>query len=50
MFPPSIGFIFVFDFGQELLVHPGRVPGIFPLLYLCWGVLLLSLEEVIAEY
>ncbi|KAK4831169.1 hypothetical protein QYF61_015639 [Mycteria americana] len=27
LLPPSVGFLFVFEFVQELLVHPGRPPG-----------------------
>ncbi|KAK4821027.1 hypothetical protein QYF61_012113 [Mycteria americana] len=45
LLPPSVGFLFVFEFVQKLLVHPCRPPGIFARLPLCWDALLLSLEK-----
>ena len=33
-------FLFMFEFFQEKLVHPSRLPGIFSQLLACWGALL----------
>lgn len=49
LFRPSAEFIFVFQFVQELLVHPHSSPGVFACLPLCWAALLLS-SEYILEY
>lgn len=43
--PPC--FLFVFEFAQELLVHPCRPLVLFAWLLLCWDASLLSLEEMI---
>lgn len=44
--PPSVCFLFVFECGQEFLVHPHRPPGIFACLNILWDRTLLSLEEI----
>lgn len=46
LFPPCIGFLFVFV--QEHLVYPHSLCGHFT--WLCWSILLLRLDEVILEY
>lgn len=40
----------MYEFVQELLVHPSRPPDIFTLLPFPWDALLLSSEEVIFQY
>ncbi|KAK4806513.1 hypothetical protein QYF61_021349 [Mycteria americana] len=50
LLPRSVSFLFVLEFGQELLVHPHRSPGIFVSLRIHWDGALLCLEEVILEY
>lgn len=47
---PSVGFLFLLEFVQELLVHPCRPPGVSAWPFLCWDALLLHLEEVVLEY
>lgn len=49
MYLPSLCFLFVFEFGQEPLVHQMSF-GIFAWISAHWDRPLLSLEEVIAEY
>lgn len=46
---PSVGFLFVFVFIQDFLVHPFRPPGVFSWLSPFWDELIPSLEEVILE-
>ena len=50
LFLPSVGFLFVLEFIQDLLVHPCRPPDVFAWVSFCWDAWLLSLEEVILEY
>lgn len=45
---PSIGFLLVFEFDQELL-HPCRPPGDFASHPLCWDASFLSLEVIAAD-
>lgn len=46
---PTVGFLFVLDFVQDLLGHPCRPPGVFSWLCLSWDEFIPSLEEVIFE-
>lgn len=51
LLPPTVGLLLLLEFGQELLVHPCRPPGVSAQLPLCWDSSLLTLEEVnILEY
>ena len=50
LFPPSVGFLFVSKFCQELLVHLCGPSGVFAWLPAQWHGLLLTLEVAITEY
>lgn len=49
LLPPCVYFLFMFEFGQELLVHQCRPLGIFTWLLMYWDGAFWSLDKMILE-